>query len=497
MQIRWIDADGRKHSGSLFAVFAALSRREVASFPAVRPHQREPWHCFCVQAAAMALIHAGATELPENEADWRSLLLDLTPEWPDGEAWELVVDDWMKPALLQPPMASPANRADYKTRSETPDALDMLVTSKNHDLKRSRMIAADDEDWLFALVTLQTIEGFMGAGNFGISRMNGGFGSRMSLGIRPAGGAGQSFARDVTRLTEGRPPPSNGLGLLWLEPWDGTRQLDFAALDPLYIDVCRRIRLEHAVPGIVARAAGSRVARVAAAALQGKTGDPWAPELADRSKSVTPTAAGFGYRQMARLMNRKEVAPPPLARLAAADASEGLAIVATAVVRGQGRTEGFHHRAIPISKKITARRGSREMALDRAGGVAETRAHDAAAAGRILRRALIALCQSGPDRPRLDDDSAGKKVDRWIAAYDREVDAVFFDEAFWAVVAEEAGAHRKAWRKRLDGIARRVFERGARAAPRTDMRRIRARARAENMLEAALKKFLKEVADDE
>ena len=96
------------------------------------------------------------------------------PEWPDGEAWELVVDDWSKPALLQPPTVAATDRAAYKNRLPTPDALDMLVTAKNHDLKQERMVGASEQDWLFALVTLQTTEGFLGAGNYGVSRMNGG-----------------------------------------------------------------------------------------------------------------------------------------------------------------------------------------------------------------------------------------------------------------------------------------------------------------------------------
>jgi hypothetical protein len=217
--IRWRDGDGRLYQGSLFAALAALACGDAWSFPALRPHQREPWHAFTVQVAALALIQAGIDELPTDETSWRDLLIGLTPEQPNGEAWALVVDDWSKPALLQPPVLVEANRASYKTKAEdvlqTPDALDMLVTSRNHDVKQERIGEASDEDWLFALVTLQTMEGIMGAGRYGISRMFGGYGNRMSLGVRPVGGGASAvFKRDVRRVVSdarSRPDPQADL----------------------------------------------------------------------------------------------------------------------------------------------------------------------------------------------------------------------------------------------------------------------------------------------
>ena len=473
--IRWRGDAGEPQTGSLFAVFAALARREAESFPALRPHQREPWHAFCAQVAAMALIRAGTRDLPESEADWRAPLLGLTPDWPDGEAWSLVVDDWSKPALLQPPLVKPGDRADYKNRLVTPDELDMLVTAKNHDVKGARMTGARDEDWLFALVTLQTNEGFLGAGNYGVSRMNGGFASRMSLGLRPTGGAGAAFRRDVRRLVDEaavREDRRAGLPLLWLPPWDGTVSLGFGELDELYVDICRR---------------------VAAAELKGRTGDPWAPIKADGSTSVTPTGDGFGYRQMTKLLNEKATQRPLLARPAASDDREGLTIVASALVRGQGKTEGLHRRAIPISRKVTTGLGAkREVFLDRMGQVAETRAEEAGKARGCLRRALFSLMQGGPAQVRLDDDASDRKSAPWTGRYEVAVDRIFFDNAFWSEVAEEPGPHRTPWRERLRGIARDVFEAAAEAAPRTEVRRLRAHVQARSFLDAQLHNFIKD-----
>ena len=62
----------------------------------------------------------------------------------------------------------------------------MLITSRNHDLKQNVARQAEPEDWVFALVSLQTSEGYGGSGNQGIARMNGGSSSRPMLGLAPA-----------------------------------------------------------------------------------------------------------------------------------------------------------------------------------------------------------------------------------------------------------------------------------------------------------------------
>jgi len=513
--IGWRDGDGGLHRDSLFGVFAALARGEAWSFPALRPHQREPWHAFTVQVAALALIRSGRDDLPGDEGTWRDLLIALTPDQPDGEAWTLVVDDWSKPALLQPPLVADTNRADYKSRLPTPDALDMLVTSRNHDVKQERMAAADEEEWLFALVTLQTTEGFLGAGNYGISRMNGGFATRMSLGVRPGGGgAAAAFRRDVRRLVADareRADRRAGLALLWIAPWDGTRQLAFGELDELYVEICRRVRLRRGASGLEGLAAGSKVARVAGDNLGGDTGDPWAPTAIDTKKgrdtfglpiSVSPGAAGFGYRQMARLLNPKKVTVPLLAHLHEDDDRTGLTFAASALVRGQGKTEGLHRRRVPVSRIEQEYWYDPGRMLDVIGGVASVRADDANEAGRRLRRALILMMQGGPDQARLDDDSAGRKVDPWVKRFDAIVDRRFFEEDFWTAAAATNGVggsevpndHRLAWRQRLRALAGDVFAEAAEAAPRTQMRRVRAIARGRSMLDGQMTNWLKEMA---
>ena len=182
--IRITTSDGTR-STSLSEGFAALMTDEVETFPALRPHQRHAWHAFLVQLGAMAMHRAGLTRPPEDAAEWLHIIRALSSDYPDDEPWQLVVDDITKPAFMQPPASFTEREKDYKRVVATPDELDMLVTSKNHDLKPTVATQAAPDEWLFALITLQTMEGFSGSGNYGISRMNGGLGSRTAFTLTP------------------------------------------------------------------------------------------------------------------------------------------------------------------------------------------------------------------------------------------------------------------------------------------------------------------------
>jgi len=131
--IRWrCVAHGELYRSSLSELLAAMVANKVRDFPALRPHQRHPWHAFLAQLAAIALHRAGQDEPWTEASDWRAALLALTPDDADGAAWCLVAPP-ERPALLQPPV--PGERVDdWKNVLRAADELDMLITSKNHDL---------------------------------------------------------------------------------------------------------------------------------------------------------------------------------------------------------------------------------------------------------------------------------------------------------------------------------------------------------------------------
>ena len=306
--IRISTSNGSVVQASLPAVYAALMRDEIDAFPALRPHQRHAWHAFLVQLGALAIHSAGLNGPPDNADEWRRILRGLTADFPDDAPWQLVVEDITRPAFMQPSARSDDRLKDYKTSVSTPDGLDMLVLSKNHDIKSAVAMQAEADDWIFALITLQTMEGFGGAGNYGISRMNGGLGSRAAFSLTSSTRPGAHLRRDMFGLSERHaslvadyPMRDDGVALVWTLPWDGTKgeALLPDQLQPYYIEICRRIRLRVSAGGnLYGLRTSSKAARIEAKNLNGITGDPWMPINRKESKALTLANGGFTYKRV-------------------------------------------------------------------------------------------------------------------------------------------------------------------------------------------------------
>jgi CRISPR system Cascade subunit CasA len=480
---------------SLPDVLAALMGDRIAAFPALRAHQWQAWHCLLAQLGALALDNAGITEPPEDAVAWAGLLRALTPNFPEDEPWCLTAPP-DRPAFLQPPVAE-GNVAGWNTVS-APDALDILITSKNHDVKTGRMRCAEADDWLFALVSLQTLEGFLGAGKYGIARMNGGFSSRAFMGLRPPGGDGQHLRRDIGILLKHRDAGaelglrSGGTALTWLLPWNGKTSLAFAGLDPLFVEACRRIRLGQGIArALVARTTTSVVSRIAAKELKGNTADPWAPLNAATATALSVTAGGFHYARVCELLFEADFVRPPAAVIAPSDPEQGLELRFVAIARGQGKTEGLHQRSVPVSKVLRDWLGGMSPTDDLAT-MAKARVADAGAMrGSILRPALFVLAQAGPESPDYGKKSTSPEVAPFLSDFKTAVDRDFFP-ALWreAETSDPAAreAIRRGWIHELADIARDLIRQASDSLPLPGMRRPRARARAERTFEGLLRR---------
>ena len=481
--------DGATVHATLPALFVAMAADEVRDFPALRPHQRHPWHAFLTQLAAIALHHAGRAEPFETADDWRAALLALTPDDADGAAWCLV-SPADRPALLQAPV--PGGRIDdWKSLYRAADELDMLVTSKNHDLKGSRALHAEPDAWLFALVSLQTQEGFLGAGNYGISRMNGGFASRPGVGVAPIAAWGRRWLRDLASLGKHRDglvdlhglQAQGGHALLWLPAWDGTDSLSFSALDPFYIEICRRIRLRAGGTGLIACSAGTKAARVAAKELSGVTGDPWTPIDVAAGKALTITGDGFHYRLVHELLFGGKYAPGIAQDMAASPvAGERIELLARGVARGQGKTEGFHERRVPVSPKVRGLLASGQR--DRLAQISQQRIAAIGGMRKVLWLALVTLFSNGQAD---GNDSEHNKASRFSQPFEQAEDARFFADLTEEIEADDPAANRLHWliglAERAEALLRHAFE----AGPRSGMQRYRAQAAALSRFHGSLR----------
>ncbi len=483
-------SDGETVGASLPQLFVALGEDEVRDYPALRPHQRHPWHAFLVQLAAIALHKAGhATAFATVDA-WREALLALTPDDPDGAAWCLVSPP-ERPALLQAAVVG-GNVADWKSQSFAADEIDMLVTSKNHDLKGSRARRSQPEDWLYALLSLQTQEGFLGAGNYGASRMNGGFASRPGVGVAAVGLPGARWVRDVAALLAARArtvealglQEVDGLALVWLAPWDGLGSLSFHKLDPFYIEICRRIRLQEVDGAIKSHGTGSKAARIAAKELNGMTGDAWTPIDVEGGKALTITAGGFTYKLVAELLFGGKYQPPAAYQLSKSAKEPALVFIAQGVTRGQGKTEGYHERRVPISAKARGLMVSNQK--DQLERLAKQRIAAISEVNDLLEHALILLFASG----KSDDKSKGNKAkaSKFADPFERAEDARFFDDLNEELDAADPAAQHLQWLLALVARAEAVLKIAFDAGPRNGVQKYRAQSAALSRFHGGLRK---------
>jgi CRISPR system Cascade subunit CasA len=372
---------------------------------------------------------------------------------------------------------------DWKNRLTAPDELDMLVTSKNHDLKAARMQRGTPEDWLFALISLQTQEGFLGAGNYGISRMNGGFASRPAVGAVPTGGWGRRWQRDLRLLIDNRADiaaaqglaATGGLALVWLPAWDGLTSLAFAALDPFYIEVCRRVRLISVHGVIHAVCTGSDVARIYAKDRSGMTGDPWTPIDTAAAKALTITKGGYDYKLATELMLGGIYQKSITQQLLDGDGDEGVVFLLQGVARGKGKTEGYHERRIPISRRI--RLALRQKSTDKLALLAGERIHAIGEVRKVLWNALCVLLENGVLDGKAKDGTS-KKANVFATPFERHEDSRFFVDLIEEIESDQPGATREQWLLDLADRAEAILKAAFDAGPRSGIQRYRAQSAA-------------------
>lgn len=467
---------------SLPETYSLLMSDRVAVFPALRPHQRHAWHAFLCQLGAIALHRAGQSEPPGDAEGWRALLRGLTADWLEDEPWQLVVADITKPALMQPPAGSAVKAAEFKNRVETPDELDMLVTSKNHDLKGAVVSDANADDWLFALVTLQTMEGQDGRGNYGISRMPSSYGNRPAFSITTSVRPGGHFRRDLLALLEHRQEilgeyqfTDKGIGLLWTKAWDGKRSeaLLITQMDPFYIEICRRIRLRQKGGSLCAIRANSDGRRIAD--VKGLTGDPWSPTSKKLNANGTPAAfvgrRKLSYGLVVDGLFSADWTRPQLLKLTPQDrvSDETTALVARGMVRGKGGTAGYYERVIPLKPK-TAQVFGRGGDVSGIADIARERVQQVGSVESILRHAIATFVAHGDRnqaRHRNGKPSPNERAELYVSRLDEIVDSGFFDDLQTEFVAPEGERDgiRNRWLKEVTGHAENILKDAAKGLP--------------------------------
>lgn len=485
---------------SLPGLLASLGKDEVEHLPGIQRHQEDPFHVFLCCLAGAILAREGDTDTTQEEAYWRDTLRMLAGPAGD-DAWTLVVDDPALPAFMQSPV--PGGKAGKSTSMAwTPDELDVLQTAKNHDVKASRAHHAHPDEWVYALVSLQTMSGFLGQGNYGIARMNSGFGNRPIVELIRSTRPGARWRDAVTRLLEHREQvlsepfgfSDQGLVLVWLEPWDGTTSLKLSQLDPFFIEICRRVRLLWVDGSIVAQRFGTKTRRIAAENLRGVVGDAWLPVDQRNGDTTRPSDV------RALTVSARGLTPDLLRGLIFGDDFSHsrlhkpmphwdgrVWLHASVLVRGQGTTDGFHSRLIPIPREVQSRLFHAQPHRDPLASLSKDAISYAGRMQRsVLRPAIFSFLAGGPETIQFDREAA----QGWWTRYALRFEALWSRDYFpwlWGVPEsfdEEAVLTR--WSETLRNHALTVLGEAEEALPQRHGRRYRARIRADREFRRAL-----------
>lgn len=491
---------------SLPELLAALGEDKVASLPGLQRHQEDAFHIFLCYVAG-AVLARESRQSPSQTADfWRQGIRRLTGR-DDDCAWTLIVTNLNSPGFMQPAFAPKAcsslRREDPK--AITPDELDVLQAAKNHDVKRLRAVNPHLDAWVFALVSLQTMTGQMGRGNYGIARMNRGTGSRTYVGlvydVRPGG----RWSRDTRRLLSLRnhliEPPwpyrPDGLVFTWCRPWDLKTPISLSDLDPFFIESARAIRLDTYGDRVVALGAGSTGCHIDGQATKGVLGDPWTPVVLDGPKAWTVTDPFLTPEKLRNLIF--EDGFEPLAMLRPDPGMEGQRCSLRASVlapAGMGRTDGFHAAEIPIPSQAARRLFTRGPDRDRLALLSKTAVNDAGQMqNRVLKLAVLSLLEAGPEQVNFDR----REISEWWKKAQRQFSASWHADFFpwlWHTLEHaDPEAARHEWLQALRDKALAVLNHSIDRYPDRAGRRYRARVRASGMFMGSLYKNFPELKE--
>lgn len=498
-----LPTSGEAASLSLPQVLARLSEGQDLTFTSLRPHQAPAWHAFLVQLAYLAVESDESFILPLAEDAWAIRLRRLTEEFTDDSPWFLMNSDWQRPAFMQAP--SPLGReSDFKRLDKSAQAIDVLVTSRNHDEKAEKLSLNDQslDCLIYALVSVQGWTKQDGQGRYFSMRINGGYASRPQFRLAYERGSGQEFLRDLRALDEGagadlEAASKVGFGtadhrphvLLWTVVW-GDTQLTIQDIHPYCLEVCRKVRLISAGGRLVLRGATSSGNRVAAEDFKGCVFDPWTPvERTEPPKALNAQPHTLNYARLQELMfDATKAKLPLLAKPSELERRRNLpaTLIARALVGGNGKTNGFLQKELQIPPGVLSRvdTAGKELAI-RSSSFVRLAAH---AEGDILRGALQRFV-SGGGREKYKYAEYGQTIDPFIERFKQQIDDAFFGVLFATIESEPDDLQaQRCWANWLERALRHQHEIAMSVLPTRERSRFFAQDRSRHFLNQGLRK---------
>ena len=204
------------------------------------------------------------------------------------------------------------------------------------------------------------------------------------------------------------------------------------------------------------------------------TGDAWTPIDVEGGKALTITSNGFNYKLVSELMFGGKYQSPVAQNLSKSANEQGLVFIAQGVTRGQGKTEGYHERRVPISPKVRSllvanqKEPLARLASQRIAVIGEVR--------KLLWLALAVLFANGNSGDSSEGNKA--KASKFSAPLERAEDARFFDDLNEEIEATDPAAQRLQWMLGLVNRAETILKIAFDAGPRNGVQKYRAQSAA-------------------
>jgi CRISPR system Cascade subunit CasA len=348
---------------SLPALMSDWSNGINISLDGVRPHQKSAIHIWLCQLAAAALMRT-KERLVGTAEDWKNRLLDIAPL----EAWDLINDSG--PALMQ-------TNNDFQPLAENsivkqPYDITVLINSKNHSVKQGiSSTHSSPWEWLCALIEIQTTSGYKGRWNYGIPRINSRLGTRVIVSVCPTTSDASRWLRDVSTIVEKQEliwtnwtwsddVDNKKTVALWTINWDNRTGINPQNLHPLYVDICRFLRLSLENGKIICKRGGSKSERVSVSwtnGHKGVMGDPWVPLVNVGTESFRIDASGWTTETICNILNLSgegKVIPSLLQKPTQNETGDVFLIMTALVygVDGKSKTGGWHERELLLPSRV-------------------------------------------------------------------------------------------------------------------------------------------------
>jgi len=201
-------------------------------------------------------------------------------------------------------------------------------------------------------------------------------------------------------------------------------------------------------------------------------------------KALTINAEGFNYRLAAELLFGSKFSRPVAQTISADDGAHGLIVLTQGVTRGQGKTEGYHERRIPISPKV--RQFMLQKHTDRLAKVASDRVSAISQIRSVLWTALAALFDKGSAKDKFSD-SAKDKASDFSKPFEQAEDARFFIALNQEIESEQPGNERLQWLLSMADAAEAILKQAFTAGPQCGEQRYRAQAAALSRFHSGLR----------